>query len=232
MVEENETTPDGDTDVVAKLQATVKVLNRDLDRCRQRLDRLEKQPAAEAADTDLRDIVEGFDGRLNLAEETLDTIQRTVEKLAAPSGSSAPSVVSWHDIVDERTAVIILTDLSTWVDDVAKTYMVDVYESLTECWPKHPASIQTLLNLQAAWYAAYQTENARIMDAMDLPRWRRTAVEDLKADMGNCTVEHKERDTKLDWEPPDEDTVAERARSWVNRPRPAARETADDDTSE
>lgn len=232
MVEEN--APDGDEDVVAKLQAVVKTLTRDSDRLRQRLVKLESQPAATSADgeafTDLRDRVEGFDGRLSLVEETLDTVQRTVEKLAGGTGDQgAPSVVSWADVRDPKQAALILSTLVNWVDQVAKVYLTDVFNELEKCWLDHPAVVQLLLDLWASWCGAYQTDTARVLEVWDVRRYRRTALDELKTELGNCKATHSERDGQWDWKPPAETEIAELARAWANRPRPPEPETPEDE---
>ena len=209
---------------LATLNGTMRTLLREVDRLRQRLDAAAAGSGKASGEPDedlseLRQKVAEIEGLVADSQAAVDELTDTVADLGGPS-AGGPSVVSWES-VDAEQAVIVLAELVDWVEHILKVYAHPVYEALQECWLQHPGAVQTLLDLWAAWCAAYESDTRRIMDAWDIrTRYRRAAIEDLGTEMRRCTTGHKPRNTSLDTDPPTSDQLARIAEAWTSRPRP------------
>ena len=111
----------------------------------------------------------------------LETVQTQVETLA--TGAPAPAVPSASDDDDDRgedeseyaaycwryaspaQKKRLWVQLREWVDWANTTLCSNKWRYIRPCWFRHPAAVEELTALWAAWEAAYRTGEAEFTDA-------------------------------------------------------------------
>jgi hypothetical protein len=105
-------------------------------------------------------------GLATMANQVAALADRVAELAAVGSeGSGAVGPTSWFDADPERAATDLVY-LAGWVYEVLSQYRT-VAQQLTDCWRRHPAAVEGLLALRAAWFAAYRRPGARPGAAVD-----------------------------------------------------------------
>ena len=146
-----------------------------------------------------------------------DRVTALVTGLRHGSGATSEGQLSWFDADAERAASL-LVDLGLWVHGVASQYR-SVQQQLSNCWYRHPAAVESLNALRAAWFAAYRDPSARPSAAVDWHIRQLPGVADLLRDelRGCDELNHQpgggyERDQRTDLAPePDSARLAESA---------------------
>lgn len=166
-----------------QLDHAVSALAAEVERLTRRLDQAEAEAATarETAEHAHRVLVDLVDRVADLA----DTTTTTNHEQGAGNPAGAPT--SWLTLDDPDTAQTIMTQLVDWLGKVYIHYP-GAADSLGECWPRHPAVIEELLALQAAWHAAYTSPDATAQRAIDwhdrhLPGTQRR----LRATLADCS---------------------------------------------
>jgi hypothetical protein len=91
------------------------------------------------------------DALTTLTERVRVLADRVAELAAARTGRGEPAC-SWFGVGPDL-AESMLVGLARWVYDVLGRYRLGT-EALTDCWHRHPAAVEALLGLRAAWEAA------------------------------------------------------------------------------
>lgn len=110
------------------------------------------------------------------------------DQLNPPGGPATgpPEVATWVDIEPDQ-APAVLVELARWIAAVLGYHRVA--DHLHPCWYRHPGLVQVLLDVRAAWLAAYRDPaGGRVPAALDwwqrhLPQLERQARELL----GGCS---------------------------------------------
>lgn len=118
-----------------------------------------------------------YDGLMTV----LETVQTQVETLA--TGAPAPVASSASDDDDDRgedeseyaaycwryaspaQKKRLWVQLREWVDWANTTLCSNKWQHIRPCWFRHPAAVEELTALWAAWEAAYRTGDAEFTDA-------------------------------------------------------------------
>lgn len=130
------------------LQAAVTALAGEVERLTRQLAEVKTDAAqagqtAEAAHRALIDIVD------RVADLANQHTGQVAEQTDQPTGPT-----SWLTITDPDQRQTVMADLVDWMQRVYIHYP-DSPASLGECWQLHPAAVEELLALKAAWHAAY-----------------------------------------------------------------------------
>lgn len=122
--------------------------------------------------------------------DIVDRVKDLADKITtcASRGPQAVAPTAWLTIEDENTAKAALAELVDWLQRVYIHYPGSE-ESLGECWLWHPAAIEELMALRAAWLAAYTGPDASAARAIDwhdrhLPGVQRR----LRAALADCSL--------------------------------------------
>lgn len=130
---------------VTALAGEVERLTRQLDQVKTDADQAGR--TAEAAHRALVDIV---DRVADLANQ--HTTGQASEQPDQPTGPT-----SWLTLTDPDQRHTVMADLVDWMQRVYIHYPASP-ASLGECWQLHPAAVEELLALKAAWHAAYNPD--------------------------------------------------------------------------
>jgi hypothetical protein len=105
-------------------------------------------------------------GLSTMAKRVGTLADRVAELAVARSeGTGVTALTSWFD-ADAGRASSDLVELTHWVYGVLSHYRVASQE-FTDCWFQHPAAVEGLLALRAAWYVAYRSPGGRPESASD-----------------------------------------------------------------
>lgn len=152
--------------------AALRVLARDLESLRHRVDLLAEQvgTSKESAASAHRAVVRLTDavGRLSRqsgSEKTLsDNVFRPTEKAKNDGDDDEERPEPWLTLADPAEAAQQLAGLVEWLNSVYVHYPDG---QLGECWAWHPSVVAELLALQGAWLEAHEGERASAAAQVD-----------------------------------------------------------------
>jgi hypothetical protein len=130
----------------------------------------------------------------------LDALRADVDDLVATVGllldekpAGAPSRWSWRH-ADRETAAELWAELDDFVGWVNTRYLLPERLAVKPCWYRHPAAVEELTALMAAWRAAYHgSDRPRDDMAAWHDRWLWPTLQRLEQHAGwrNCTRAHE-----------------------------------------
>lgn len=151
--------------------------------------RIENLPATGAADAGLADEVrqlradqEDCTARLqNLQEVVGNLIETTNELAGAQDEEEEPPPTAWVDAPADA-APVVLVELVTWMNEVLVHYP-PIRNAMYPCWYHHPALVQLLLDVRAAWLMAYRHPKGegKVLWALD---WQERHMPHVRQEIG------------------------------------------------
>lgn len=158
------------------------------------------------------------DALTTISERVRVLANRVAELAAARTGSGEPAR-SWFEVGPDH-AGSMLVDLARWVYDVLGRYRVGA-DALTDCWHRHPAAVEALLGLQAAWrVAGTRADGAVDWHVRALPGVLGVVRDELRGcsesnhAVGGEIERYRRAHPRV---PPDEDTLRRYAEWWAEQ---------------